>query len=226
MYRCVSWTIKKAEHQRIDAFKLWHWKRLKVPFDSKEVTPVNPKGNQPWIFIGRTNAEARAPILWPPNADNWLIEKDWFWQWLGTRGEGGDRRWDDLMTSSTQWIWVWANSGRQWKTGKPGVLHFMCSQRVVHDLAMEQQSFILLRLCFFRHTCIILFVLLIACNSKTITKFIISHGKSLVSLFFSSVQFSSVAQSCSTLCDPMHCSMPGLLVHHQPPEFTQTHVYR
>ena len=47
MYRCVSWTIKKAEHQRSDAFKLWHWKRLKVPFDSKEVTPVNPKGNQP-----------------------------------------------------------------------------------------------------------------------------------------------------------------------------------
>ena len=55
-YRCESWTIKKTEHQRIDAFELWCWKTLESPLDSKEIKPVNPKGNQPWIFIGRTDA--------------------------------------------------------------------------------------------------------------------------------------------------------------------------
>ena len=63
MYRCESWTIKKAEHQRTDAFKLWYIIRLRVPVDSKEIKPVNPKGNQSRIFIGRTDAEAEAPIL-------------------------------------------------------------------------------------------------------------------------------------------------------------------
>ena len=68
MYRCESWTMEKAEHQRIDAFKLWCWRRLFSPLDSKEIKPVNPKGNQPWIFIERIDAEAEAPILWPPDS--------------------------------------------------------------------------------------------------------------------------------------------------------------
>ena len=64
---------KKGECQRIDAFELWCWRRLENPLDSKEVKPVNPRENQPWIFIGRTDAEA--PILWPPDAKNWLTGK-------------------------------------------------------------------------------------------------------------------------------------------------------
>ena len=77
MYGCENWTIKKAEHQRIDAFELWCWRRLfESPLDSKEIQSVNPKGNQSWIFIGRTDAEAETPILWPPNAKNWLTGKD------------------------------------------------------------------------------------------------------------------------------------------------------
>ena len=77
MYGCASWTIKKAEHQRIDAFKLWCWRRLlKSPLDSKEIKPVILKGNQSWIFIARTDAEAEAPILWPPDVKNWLTGKD------------------------------------------------------------------------------------------------------------------------------------------------------
>ena len=76
MYWCESWTIKKAEHQRIDAFELWCWRRLESPLACKEIKSVNPKGNQPWIFIGRTDAEAKSPILWPPDAKNWLIGKD------------------------------------------------------------------------------------------------------------------------------------------------------
>ena len=72
---CESWTIKKAECQRIDALELWCWRRLlKSPLDSKEIQPVHPKGNQSWIFIGRT--DAKAPILWPPDVKSWLTGKD------------------------------------------------------------------------------------------------------------------------------------------------------
>ena len=76
MYGCESWTIKKAERQRMDAFELWCWRRLLSPLDSKEVQPVNPRGNQPWIFIGRTEAEAETPILWPHDVNNRLIGID------------------------------------------------------------------------------------------------------------------------------------------------------
>ena len=74
MYGCESWTIKKVEHQRTDAFKLVLEKTLESSLDCKEIKPVNPKGNQSWTFIGRTDAEA--PILWPPDAKSWLIGKD------------------------------------------------------------------------------------------------------------------------------------------------------
>ena len=70
MYRFESWTIKKAERQRIDAFELWCWRRLKSPLDCKEIHPVHPKGNQSRIFIGRTDAEAKTPILWSPDVKN------------------------------------------------------------------------------------------------------------------------------------------------------------
>ena len=66
MYGCESWTIKKAEHQRIDAFTLWCCRRLlRVPWTAKEIQPVHPKGNQSWVFIGRTDVEAETPIFWP-----------------------------------------------------------------------------------------------------------------------------------------------------------------
>ena len=65
MYGCESWTVKKAEHRRIDAFELQCWKTLENPLDCKEIQPVHPKGDQSWVFIGRTDAET--PILWPPD---------------------------------------------------------------------------------------------------------------------------------------------------------------
>ena len=76
MYGCESWTVKKAERQRIDAFELWCWRRLERPLDCKEIQPVHPKGNQSWIFIGRTEAEAETPVFWPPDANSQLIGKD------------------------------------------------------------------------------------------------------------------------------------------------------
>ena len=76
MYGCESWTIKKAEHQSIYAFELWCWGRLLSLLDCKQFKPVNPKRNQSWMFIGRTDAEAETLILWPPDVKDWLIRKD------------------------------------------------------------------------------------------------------------------------------------------------------
>ena len=87
IYGCEGCTIKKAEHQRIDA--LWTAvleKTLESPLDCKEIQPVYPKGNQSWIFIGKTDAETETPILWPLDVKNWLIwkdpdaGKDWRWE--------------------------------------------------------------------------------------------------------------------------------------------------
>ena len=75
MYGCERWTIRKAECRRINAFRLWLEKTLESPLDSKEIKAVNPKENQPWIFIWRTDAEAEAPIFWPPDGKSWLIGK-------------------------------------------------------------------------------------------------------------------------------------------------------
>ena len=76
MYGCESWTVKKVERWRIDAFELWCWRRFESPLDYKEIQPVHSKGDQSWVFIGRTDAEADAPILWVPDVKNWLIGKD------------------------------------------------------------------------------------------------------------------------------------------------------
>ena len=74
-YGCESWTVKKAEHQRTDAFELLE-KTLESPLDCKEIQPVYSKGDQSWVFIGRTDAEAETPILWPPDVKNRLTGKD------------------------------------------------------------------------------------------------------------------------------------------------------
>ena len=77
MYGCESWTVKKAECQRIDAFELWCWiKTLASPLDCKEIQPVHPKGDQSGVFIGRTDTKAKIPILWPPYAKSQIIRKD------------------------------------------------------------------------------------------------------------------------------------------------------
>ena len=123
----------------MDAFELWCWRRLlESPLDCKEIQPVHPKGNQSWIFIGRTDAEGEAPVLWPPEVKNWLIGKDpdvgkdWRQEEKGTTEDEMVR-----MASLTWWICVWASSGSWWWTGKPSVLQFLGLQRVGHDWATE-----------------------------------------------------------------------------------------
>ena len=118
----------ELDHKEDWALKNWCFqavvlkKALASPLDFKEIQPVNLKGNQSWTFIGLTDGEAQAPILWPPEAKSWCIGKDWCWKGLRAGEEGRVRGWDDWMASLTQWTWVWVNSGRYWKTGKPGVL--------------------------------------------------------------------------------------------------------
>ena len=112
MYGCESWTVKKAEHGRTDVFFFlfffFNWcfqtvvleKTLESPLDCKEIKPVHPKGDQSWIFIGRTDTEA--PILWPPDMKSWHIGKDWCWERLRAGGKGGNKRmrWLNGITDS------------------------------------------------------------------------------------------------------------------------------
>ena len=104
-------------------------KTLESPLDCKEIQTVRPKGNQSWIFIGRTDTEAETPLLWPPDVKNWLLwkdpdaGKDWKQEEKGTTED-----WDDWVASPTQWMWVWASSGSWWWTRKPGMLQSMGSQ--------------------------------------------------------------------------------------------------
>ena len=112
MYRCESWTIKKVEPWRIDAFKVWCWRRLlRAPLDCKEIKPINLKGNQSWIFIGKTDAEAEAPILCPPASKSQLIDKSF-------SDAGKDWRQKKKGTAEDEMIgWHhWLNGNEFWQT--------------------------------------------------------------------------------------------------------------
>ena len=133
----------ELDHKESWALKNWcFWtmvleKTLKSPLDCKEIQLVHPKGNQSWIFIGRTDAEAETPILWPPDVKNWLIGKDPDAGEDWRQEEKGMRKWDVWMSSLTRWTWVWTSSGSWWWTGRPGLLQSMGSQRVRGDRSTE-----------------------------------------------------------------------------------------
>ena len=139
MYGCESWTVKKAEPWQIDAFELWYWRRLlRVPWTArwsnqsilKELSPGWAPWND-WCWSWNSNTLA----TWCEELTH--LKRPWCWERLKKVGEGDDTGWDGWMASPTPWTWVWANSGRLWKTGRPGVLQSMGSQRVRRDWATE-----------------------------------------------------------------------------------------
>ena len=153
------WELDYKESWALKNWCIWTVmleKTLESSLDCGEIKPVNPKGNQLWIFRGRTDAEAETPILWPPDAKNAMTQgipmmqghwkRPWCWERFKTGGEGDARGWDGWMASPTQWTWVWASSRSLWWTGKPGMLQSMGLQRVGHDWATELRLFTYLKL--------------------------------------------------------------------------------
>ena len=136
MYACENWTIKKVEHRRIDAFKLWCWGRLlRVPWTARRpnqsiLTEISPGCHwKNWCWSSTSNTLA----TWCEKLTH--LQRLWCWERLRAGGEGDDRGWDVWMASPTQWTWVWVDSRSWWRTGRPGVLQFMGSQRVGHGWA-------------------------------------------------------------------------------------------
>ena len=139
MYGCSSWTIKKAEGQRIDAFELWCWRRLlRVPWTARRSKQSSLKEISPECSLEGPMLKLKLPILWPPDAKRWLIwkdpdaGKDW-----RQEEKGMIRGLDGWMALPTQWTWVWVSSGSWWWTGRPGVLQSVGLQWVRPDWATE-----------------------------------------------------------------------------------------
>ena len=119
----VMWELDSEESWMPKNWCFWTVvlkKTLESPLDFKEIQPVHPKGDQSWVFIGRTDVEAEPPILWPPDVKSRLIWKDPDAGKVRAGGEGDDRGWDSWMASLTQWRWVWVNSGSWWWPGRSG----------------------------------------------------------------------------------------------------------
>ena len=138
MYGCESWTVKKAERRRIDAFQLWCWRRpLRVPWTARRSNQSILKEISPGISLEEMMLKLKLQyfghLMW--RADS--LEKTLMLGGIGGRGEGDDRGWDGWMASLTRWTWVWVNSESWWCTGRPGVLRFMGLQRVGQDWATE-----------------------------------------------------------------------------------------
>ena len=138
MYGCESWTIKKTECWRIDAFELWCWRRLlRVPWTARRsnysaLKEISPKYSLEALML-KLNSNTLA--TWCEELTHW--KRPWCSEWLKAGGEWGVRRQDCWMASLTQWTWVWARFGSWWQTGKPRMLQSMGLQRVEQDLATE-----------------------------------------------------------------------------------------
>ena len=138
MYGCESWTVKKAEHRRIDAFELWCWQRLlRVPWTARRSSQSILKEISPGCSLEGLMLKLKLQCLATSCEELTHWKGPWCWKGLWAGGEGENRGWDGWMTSPTQWTWVWVNSGSWWWTGRPGMLQFMGWQRFGHNWATE-----------------------------------------------------------------------------------------
>ena len=151
MYGCESWTVKKAEHQRIDAFELWCWRRLlRVPWIARRSNQSTLKEISPEYSLEGLMLKLKLQYLATWYEELTHFKRPWCWEWLKVGGEGDDRGWDGWMASPTQWIWVWVNSRSWWWTGRPGVLQSKGSQRVGQDWETELNWFRALHICWIK----------------------------------------------------------------------------
>ena len=140
-YGCENWTIKKAEHRRIGAFKLWCWRRLlRVPWTARRSNQSILKEISPEYSLERLMLKLKLQYFGHLIGRANSLEKTLMLGKIEGRRRGDDWGWDGWMASLTRWTWVWASSGWWWRTGKPGVLQSMGSQRVRHDWMTEQQQ--------------------------------------------------------------------------------------
>ena len=138
IYGCESWTIKKAECQRIDAFELWCWRRLsRVPWIARRSNQSILKEISPGCSLEGLMLKLKLQYLSTWCKELTHLKRPWCWESLRAVGEWDDRGWDGWMASRTQWTWVWMDSRSWWWTGMPGVLRFMGSRRVGHNWATE-----------------------------------------------------------------------------------------
>ena len=138
MYGCESWTVKKAEHRKIDAFELWCWRRLlRVPWTARRSNQSILKEISPEYSLEGLMLKLKLQYLGHLMRKVDSFEKSWCWERLRAGEEGDDRGWDGWMVSPTQWTWVWVDSGSWWWIGSPVMLWFMGSQRVRHNWATE-----------------------------------------------------------------------------------------
>ena len=138
MYGCESWTVKKAERRRTDAFELWCWRRLlRVSWTARRSNQSILKEISPGISLEGMILKLNSSTLATSCEELTHWKRLWCWEGLGAGGEGDDRGWDGWMASLTWWTWVWVNSRSWWWTGRSGVLRFMGSQRVRHDWATD-----------------------------------------------------------------------------------------
>ena len=130
MHGCESWTIKKAEHQKIDAFELWCWRRLlRVPWTGRRSNQSILKEISPECSLEGLMLKLKLQYFGHLMRRTDSLEKTWCWGRLKAGGEGDDRGWDGWMASPTQWTWVWVNSESWWWTGSPGMLQRVAKSR-------------------------------------------------------------------------------------------------
>ena len=193
-----EWTVKKAEHRKIDAFELWCWRRLlRVPWTARRSNLSVLKGVSPEYSLEGMMLKLKLQYsTWCKELTH--LKRPWCWERLRAGGEGDDRGWDGWMASMSWWTWVWVNSRRWCWTGRPGVLRFMGSQRVGHEWATELNWTEVLSMNSYEQwqiTCHFIIKYYFFLNQKSCPLLL------------------QRSQLCSTLCDPVDCGLPGSSVH-------------